>query len=817
MSTSLHTDSVVSEYFELHSQIFTSRAANAYKALDRSRNRSVTLWLSRQSLGIETPAVVEFLKTMKQIQDIRPPLSELVAYGVDSQGIAFSLFSPVDGGTVVSGNINIAEAERRYMTCVQLVSRLHSLGIACGDLCSSSFIVGRNGGVQLVGLMGSTESTESSEQEVVPVETLPYLAPGQKKGAPDMQSDVFALGVLGYYLFCRRFPYGEGEELLGKDFSLSDVPPLSEYVNVPPSWGQEVLFKCLNPQSGNRYRGATEILAAIQASRERTIASDALPQPTTSGAPGVTKKSETRVEEFRKSSSLPIPQSAPEEAVVKSRKILLLATVLVIVGVGATVPFLFKGTDVDNSTSLEEELKTHREAVTDEGLKTAIDTISEGDKELEEKVLQLKKIAESKDPLAHDILMKSAREAPNQKLRELSENALVERLRASGLTRTAEQARQWLRTLRPGQYPQTYTPLLRATNTSVPMEARFAALRQAYTINQHVALRLAVAMALDLKALDQFQPLLAQLVGDSMSFKDAKDYSSLSLILAHPDLALIFGEDIIQARGDIPSRDILWLLKILAKRNDINVRAVASLGVERKVLSPVKEFFLTKIRDRADLPPDVTRALIRASAGILDKEDVKSFGRWYDVDAEKILLALLVDVQKEELQREIFDTLVGKSLTLEPSTSLINWVRQNYWEDRTDFAEVVGVLGNIDKLSDEEVAKAFTTFDAAARDSDLLDILLETRHPVVVRMVVSKYNELLGLGTLLNLLDFPEKSVRITAVRSLREFNDIGALKLIIDYYDKEKDEDVRKVYQDTFWVIKKREEEGTKGFGFQP
>jgi HEAT repeat protein len=64
----------------------------------------------------------------------------------------------------------------------------------------------------------------------------------------------------------------------------------------------------------------------------------------------------------------------------------------------------------------------------------------------------------------------------------------------------------------------------------------------------------------------------------------------------------------------------------------------------------------------------------------------------------------------------------------------------------------------------------------------------------------------LGLGGLINLLTDSDKDIRIAAVRALKGYNDIGALKFIIDNFEREKDPEVREAYRENFWVIKERE-----------
>jgi hypothetical protein len=321
-----------------------------------------------------------------------------------------------------------------------------------------------------------------------------------------------------------------------------------------------------------------------------------------------------------------------------------------------------------------------------------------------------------------------------------------------------------------------------------------------------MGLRLAAALALDLEARDEFHGVMSQLVGDSLSMNDASSYSSWSMILAHPDLSVIFGEDVIQRREDIPDADLLWVLRVLAERNDINVRAIASLALERGLLSPMQKRLLEQVRDRGDLPVDVLSALTRAAAGVLKKEDLGSFGRWYDVESEPLLLAILVMEDDPELLQEAFEVLSGKSLMSEPAASLVDWVRRNAWEDRNSFAKAVGVFGSLEFVDQGQIEKAFDVFDNFVKDTDLLDILLDSKSPVLSRLVIERYSKLLGLGALLGLLNDPDPKTRIAALRAMKGFNDVGALKIIIDHYEKEKDPEVRAVYQQTFWMIRERE-----------
>ncbi|MCB0310690.1 MAG: hypothetical protein KDD42_05615, partial [Bdellovibrionales bacterium] len=710
----LHTEGAVSDYFTIESHLLSTRSSDGYKAIDRARNVSVGLWVMRHPLAVSSESVRRYLERMHRIAAVTPIISEMRAYGVDSGGTAFSVFPPFDGSPISTAQLDVAETERRFMSCLQYVDRLHQAGIVCGDLCGASFLVTRTGEVKFVGLMGSFDSEAAATSMLPPNDTLPYISPEQRSGAAiEPASDVFALGVLGYRLFTGQFPYGEGASLLMSRFELDAVKPVSQLIASPPVWGNEILLRSLDPSPQNRYQSVGEMLQAVASVRKRALDQESAPVQTNRDLISTGGLQE------HKQISVAI-QRPVENATDKIRRNTLRG---IFFGLMVTVIALIVLKSNDSSAPVEPLLSTgvesHLSALGSEELKHAVEVIAKPSSQevLAEKRNQLDKIVNSDDPLAHDILVKSAREADSRELRELAEKAIVDRARRLGLMRSAEQVRQWLRRLKQDQLPPSYEPILKSLDTTLPVEAVSASLRRAYADQPELVLRLAVALALDSNQLEAFQPVIAQLVGDAMKFEDAAQYSAISLILANPDLAVVFGEDVIQKRTEIPDADLLWLLKLLADRNDINVRAIASQAVERGILPPIRAQFLQLIRDRSDLPPDVLHALLRAAAGALSVDDIASFGRWFDLETERVLLAVLADAPDDRVRLEAFDTLAGRSLSIEPSASLVKWVRREYWDKRGSFARAVGVIANLDKVDQVAVTDMFDSLDRFARDT----------------------------------------------------------------------------------------------------
>jgi hypothetical protein len=217
--------------------------------------------------------------------------------------------------------------------------------------------------------------------------------------------------------------------------------------------------------------------------------------------------------------------------------------------------------------------------------------------------------------------------------------------------------------------------------------------------------------------------------------------------------------------------------------------------------------FLELIRDRADLTPALLASLVRASTGKATVDDVAEFGRWVDTGAERALLALCATLPVDDPRAlEAFDTMAGRSGSIEPAASMVQWVRESHWADRKKYIQAIGVLSFTDRLGREELESIIPRFSSVLKEPTLLELLVRQTGPAVSSMLVSRFGNNFGMGGLVNLLTHPEKQVRLAAVKGLKDVNEALVLRLIVERYQEEKDEDVRNAYRTNFWVIRDRE-----------
>jgi hypothetical protein len=577
-------------------------------------------------------------------------------------------------------------------------------------------------------------------------------------------------------------------------------------------------MRCLGSDPKDRYPSAAELLKGIAEARQKAFSGAGLPSkkaaatptkstaaaasPATTGVRSSGMIRGTAVGQPATTSSSTTEEASPVGLLSRMR--LLIAVVAVFI-VSAVV-----GAQLTSRSSAPED--EHKESLPrpdalsgNPEIQKAVDAIGDSQTQLVQAAAQFDQLVASDDPLAHVALVKSSLDAKTPELRGLAEKSLVQRVRRLGMLRSAEQLNQWLRTIPSGVVPAAYEPLMKSLNATLPLEARQTELRKAYVSDPRMTLRMAASIALDSQNVNEYQPLLAQLVGDSLALETAADKSALGLILVHPELALVFGDDVVQRRSELPDADVLWLLDVLGTRNDYNVRAFASLAVERGILPGVRQDYLAIVRDRQDVPPEVLNALVKAAAGSLTSEDIGAIGRWFDVEVERILLLMCADLKDEALLLEAFDTLVGKSLRIQPSAGLAEWVRRNAWENRVKYAHAIGVFGNLSKVPDEDAREAFRVFEPVLKDPKLISLLVQSNDPFLTKLVLEKYPKSLNLGTLLGMLGHKDKGARLLAVKALEGFNDVGALRIIIDNFERETDPEVKQAYKDTFWMIRER------------
>jgi nucleotide-binding universal stress UspA family protein len=146
---------------------------------------------------------------------------------------------------------------------------LHQQNVVHLDLKPSNIILRDTGAAALIdfGLSHHTQLPDLIAEEIDgPVGTSPYIAPEQVLGdRGDPRSDIFALGVVMYFLATGERPYGEPQRAAEWRRRLwrDPYPPRHWNKDLPP-WLQEVILRCLEVDPDARYASAAQLAFDLQ-------------------------------------------------------------------------------------------------------------------------------------------------------------------------------------------------------------------------------------------------------------------------------------------------------------------------------------------------------------------------------------------------------------------------------------------------------------------------------------------------------------------------------------------------------------------------
>ena len=170
----------------------------------------------------------------------------------------------------------LADAPLQYEELASIGTRvatalhdLHSRHVIHLDLKPSNVMFRETGEAVLIdfGLSRHDRLPDLLAEEFrLPMGTGPYISPEQIRHVRnDPRSDLFALGVMLYYLATGERPFGNPTSLRGLRRRLyrDPVPPRARTPTIPP-WLQEVILRCLEVDPRDRYDTAAQVAFQLQ-------------------------------------------------------------------------------------------------------------------------------------------------------------------------------------------------------------------------------------------------------------------------------------------------------------------------------------------------------------------------------------------------------------------------------------------------------------------------------------------------------------------------------------------------------------------------
>ncbi len=826
---------LVGERFEKTALLFSTRTSEGYEALEKGTGEKVYLWILRYPLQYPSDEANRFVRRLKEISKLPLPSLKFKSFGVDAAGTAYLVTEWVPLGPVMDAAQSITAQEGRFCETLRCLARIHGAGMVLGDISEDTFALSESGQLFIIGLLGSFDIAARETANLPPGATLHYFSPEQRMGGvADVSSDVFALGVFGYRFFTGRYPSGDKHEGRIVENPVGTAPAPTFLRAELPRWVDDVLGKCLEIRAHQRYADANEILATV----EQALSSGMPPGGTSAWSrrtlivkPAQAGKKDEAAEarDAARRRSAQHRGGTDEESSAARSKLIKTLTWVFSIGFGGIIagliyrsidsgpavpaPDTVLGTEhAPDTKSPGDHSNVHTEYVPND-LKPLIAQLQSPDSPQEKRVQALARLAENEDPAAREALRGTLKGDRDPLLRRAAQRLLIDKVKKSGLVRSASVLEDWTQGLiqvqrDPTQFP-AFGQMLDACTPFLTSEARRNALQEAYTIESKTALRLAGALSLD-EPEPIFLPVLRKFLSAELSDEDLSGKGIGALLLSHPALGVLIDADFSKTVEKFSDSDLQWALGKIgsqpAAKGSAFLIVLSQEALRRKLLEPFRAVFLQALIDNAGSKTEfsVQQVLLRASVGEISQDDVDELGRWISMSTERVLLAVCATAKSQVVAVESFDVLAGRGLNTEPASSLIAWIKGKFWDYRKAAAKGIGIMGISDIASPEQIDEAFQALMPFAAGG-LFRVISNTSNVSLVLEAVDRMGAIAGSGELLPLLHHNDKGVRIATVKALKDRNELIVLQGILRGYEHEPDEEVRAVYRENHWVTRDR------------
>ena len=787
--------------FDFLEAVAGTLSAKAYRAVDVSTRQEVTVWRTRGPL--QSGEVSRFHDRIMSLQRI-PRVEPILWCGVDNRNRGFAVLRAYDGRKIDCSATTKADIEERFDGCATILEALHERGITCGDICLDSFLLNDRGGVSLFAVLGDTAlQHEDEDGDLRRSRYEAFRPPEQKRGGTQPAFvDVYALARIGEGLSALRVNE-DGSE------SSPALPWIKKFLE---SRSAEELRK--DPTSLRRMRLAREGQEDDRKADEDLRAIADLQEAAEAGAEKHRNGSKLEaLEESEPLQGMKEPagggfthQERPRaslKALVSPRRmgaavadfagllrhpsrVLLLALGNLI---ALTVLFYSYVQGRAGATQLREQ------------------QVAEVVKQQEDKA-RVVALYQSQSPSAYEDLSKELSGVSDPVRRGEILRALTFRARRQGLGRTSDIVLDQIvdsKNLSTFGGDEQSRPFVRVLDPALPSGARLEELVRLYQVSPRLASSLAAASALDTGDAEPYRGLFAKAVAEQTGVSNAGEHNPYALMLLLPDVHDLFSEDIVMVQDRIPAADVVWLLDELGRQGRPEVSSVAQIAERRNIFPRANNVFLRELRRSAALKQRIRTSMVSGALGRLSIDDVNRFNEWYGQGAPRVLEAAILTTSDPSVKEAAFNGLSAKPTDDPYVAKVMEFVRASYGEDSPRYGGVVAALDLRTVVGEEALNREFDALRDAPRSKELFKQLVQGAPPEVIQIVLTRYGDSMDQLDIVDLLGHSAPQVRIAAVASLTQVNDIMLQKLISQSYDDETDPSVRAAYEEKISIVKER------------
>ncbi len=261
---------VLNERYEILREIGSGGMGHVYQARDRDLDDLVALKVLRAEFSADASIQKRFLREIKLTRMITHPHVVKVFDTGKYKGNRYISMEYIEGTSLDEW---LKKSKRDLRTLLAIVAKVmqgvqaaHSQGIVHRDLKPQNVLLDRslNPHVLDFGIARTSDHVDATSGQVMG--SPKYMSPEQIQGKDlDKRSDVYALGVLMFYLFTGEEPFmGEDPRSIIMKHLTQPVPSMRHISPSVPDWLEKIVMKTLEKDRNQRYSSVKEILEDLK-------------------------------------------------------------------------------------------------------------------------------------------------------------------------------------------------------------------------------------------------------------------------------------------------------------------------------------------------------------------------------------------------------------------------------------------------------------------------------------------------------------------------------------------------------------------------
>lgn len=269
------TGALIAGRYRLLEELGRGAMGVVHKALDNRLDRFVALKFLSSHLGADRQARARLSAEAKAVSSLdHPNICTLYEIGETEDDRLFLVMAFYEGETleqvIERGAVPSGEAKRLAIQLAEGLGAAHNCGIVHRDVKPSNLLITADGDLKILDFGIAKVTGSALTQTGDTLGTVEYMSPEQLRGEVDVQTDVWALGVVLYEMLSGRRPFGGDYEAALLYAILHEEPtPIRDLAAKVSVALERVVVRCLEKDPAKRFATAQEVASAL-ASRERS-------------------------------------------------------------------------------------------------------------------------------------------------------------------------------------------------------------------------------------------------------------------------------------------------------------------------------------------------------------------------------------------------------------------------------------------------------------------------------------------------------------------------------------------------------------------